>query len=227
MIQLFNALVGSQAHGLAGPDSDYDYRGVFVVPTSQLLRLGAPRYRTHWEEGEQDNTSWEIAWFLELATKCNPTILETFRSPQISVYQQSEWGPYSAWAGRVIELFPSVWNSKGVYEAFRGYGASQRNKFLDDKDGRAPKYATAYLRTLYNAVELLTTGDFHVDMTQSPVYETLRRFKRGEFEIGEVIQVCADMEKRVEAAYHANPNKQTDFDAVDTVLSDIRKGYWS
>lgn len=218
MKQLFSALVGSRAHGLANEDSDYDYRGVFMVPTSQLLTLNAPKQRTHWEHGTEDDVSWEVGWFLGLATKCNPTILETFRSPQIN----QEDGR----AILILSLFPYVWSSRGVYDAFRGYGASQRKKFLDDKDGRAPKYATAYLRTLYNAWELLTTGTFHVDMTESSVFETLQRFRRGEFEIGEVIQICADMEKKVEAAYLANPDKQTDFDLVNQTLLNIRQGYW-
>lgn len=37
MEAILKVIVGSQAHGLATPASDFDYRGVFVVPTKEIL----------------------------------------------------------------------------------------------------------------------------------------------------------------------------------------------
>lgn len=37
---ILKVLVGSHAHGLAGPDSDRDFRSIFVMPTVELFRLG-------------------------------------------------------------------------------------------------------------------------------------------------------------------------------------------
>jgi len=37
---ILKVLVGSRAHGLANKDSDYDYRAVYVLPTSKILSLG-------------------------------------------------------------------------------------------------------------------------------------------------------------------------------------------
>jgi Predicted nucleotidyltransferase. len=54
-----------------------------------LLTLGTPHATTTWIEGKEDNTSWEIGHFLHLATKCNPTILETFLAP---VVETTPWG---------------------------------------------------------------------------------------------------------------------------------------
>jgi hypothetical protein len=86
---ILKSLVGSQAHGLAGPNSDYDYRGVFIVPTDELLSV-MPKYdNTSWIEGKEDNTAHELRDFLQLAIHSNPSILETLVSP---VKEEDSWG---------------------------------------------------------------------------------------------------------------------------------------
>ena len=78
---ILKVLVGSRAHKLDDKDSDYDYRSVYVTPTSNILSLNAKYSKTNWIEGNIDNTSYEIGHFLHLATKCNPTIMEVFKTP--------------------------------------------------------------------------------------------------------------------------------------------------
>ena len=105
-----------------------------------------------------------------------------------------------------------MWNSTDVKNAFIGYGLNQRKKFFSNQDNRAPKYATAYLRVLYNAWELLSTGTFSVNLVDSPVYDLCKRFKAGDYEIGEVIQHCFDWETKVLLAYKQNPDKKTNME---------------
>jgi predicted nucleotidyltransferase len=221
---LLKVLTGSRAHGLADADSDYDYRGVFVVPTAALLSITQEKPRqTSWIEGEsgpegkEDATAWEVGHFLHLALQCNPTILEVFRAP---VKELTEEG------AALRALFPSVWSPKRVRDAFVGYGINQRKKFLDDKDARAAKYASAYLRTLYQASVLLETGDLPVDLTGSPVYKTLRAWRTGVFRKGEVIDACAEWTERVDAAF-ARCHHEPDPAAVDTWLLALRRRTWS
>lgn len=226
---ILKTIVGSQAHGLATPESDFDYRGVFVVPTSEILKVGVgtPK-QTAWIEGGEDDTSWEIGKFLHLATKCNPTILETFLSPiaphtgDLTVFMNQN----PIWKDRLRELFPHVWNSTGVKDAFIGYGLNQRKKFFDDKDSRAPKYAAAYLRTLYNAWELLATGSFTIRIVESEIGETVRKFKNGDYTRGEVIDATYYWETKVLEAYKANPDKKTNLEPVNEFLLDVRKSFW-
>lgn len=232
--EILKVIVGSVAHGLANENSDIDYRGVFIVPTSDLLKIGPHINQTSWIEAKVDDTSWEIGKFLFLATKCNPTILETFLSPFANEFLenfkplpvQEEVFPHLKYGPELRALFPYVWNSDGVKNAFIGYGLNQRKKFFDNQDNRAPKYATAYLRTLYNAKELLSTGTFTVNVGESEIGPLLKRFKAGEYEIGEVIQACFDMETRVLRAYKANPNKQTNMEPINEFLLKIRKEFW-
>lgn len=221
-IQILKTIVGSQAHGLASKNSDYDYRGVFVIPTSELLKLGNPIKTTSWIEGNDDDTSWEIGHFLNMATHCNPTVLETFLSPRIHPENKIQL----KYGAEMQALFPHVWNSADVKNAFIGYGLNQRKKFFDNKDQRAPKYATAYLRTLYNAWELLSTGTFNVNLTGTPVYEHCKRFKAGDYTPGEVINECFKWETEVLKAYKANPDKQTNVEPINEFLLKVRKEFW-
>lgn len=223
MIDILRVIVGSHAHGLAGPNSDWDYRGVFVVPTSEILKIGGHTDETRWIEGKEDDTSWEIGKFLFLAQKCNPTILETFLAPEVTNNDDKYYGHY---AGELRSLFPFVWNSTYVKDAFIGYGLNQRKKFFENKDKRAPKYAAAYLRVLYNAYELLSKGTFSVSLIDSPVYEQCKRFKAGIYTQGEVIDACFYWETEVLKAYKANPDKQTNMEPVNEFLLKIRKEFW-
>lgn len=234
MKEILKVLVGSQAHGLATPESDYDYRAVFVQPTSELLKLGGTVKNTNWIEGKEDNTSWELAHFLNMAVHCNPTILEVFLAPIISpeeaksgdtLQKHKEW----RWAKQLRDLFPHVWNSKGVMDAFIGYGHNQQKKFLEDKEGRAAKYAVAYLRTLMQAHQLLTTGTFLVKIvdTDSPhLVQKLKDWKAGKWQVGEVMQTCSDMRKMVEYAYANSPRKETNIEPINEFLLKVRKEYW-
>lgn len=210
--QLLTTIVGSQAHGLATAKSDYDYRGVFVVPTKNLLLeafypSNERLKHTSWIEGREDDTSWEVGKFLQMAVHCNPTVLETFLAPVApSGLDQLLYGE---WGARLRALFPYVWNATEVKDAFIGYGINQRKKFFDNKDHRAPKYATAYLRVLYNAYELLTMGTFSVNLVQSPIFKTLQAFKAGDYKPGDVINECFKWETLVLKAHKQNPDKQT------------------
>lgn len=214
--EILKVLVGSQAHGLATPSSDFDYRGVFVQPTNEILKIGGHTRTTSWIEGKDDDTSWEIAHFLFLSTKSNPTILETYLAPEIYA---DDWGY------RLRELFPKVWSSKAVRDAFIGYGLNQRKKMLEDKDNRPNKYASAYLRVLFNAYELLSTGTFTIKIADTEVGETVRRFKEGNFTKGECIDICARWQLKVEEAFNNNPEHQPDIDAINEFLLEVRKNH--
>ena len=48
MPKILKVIVGSHAHGLATSKSDFDYRGVFVVPTVDLLKIGPKTKETRW-----------------------------------------------------------------------------------------------------------------------------------------------------------------------------------
>ena len=225
---ILKVVVGSWAHGLATPESDHDYRGVFVTPTSELLKINGSSKTTHWVEGKEDDTSWELGHFLNLAVHCNPTILETFLAP----WTETGWKTCAIFndgtnvGDELRKLFPYVWNSNDVKNAFIGYGLNQRKKFLDNKDAKPNKFAAAYLRSLYNAWELLKTGTLTIRIIDTPIGETVRRFKNGNYKRGEVIDECWHWEQEVNRAFAENPDKEANLEPVNEFLLRVRKEFW-
>lgn len=228
MKQILKVLVGSRAHGLNTIDSDYDWRAVFITPTSELLRLGERPDETSFILGKEDNAAFEIGKFLLMATKCNPTILEMFKAePSHDFKDDYDEELFSKYGKELQDLFPYIWDPKLVKDAFVGYGINQRKKFLDDKDIRPAKYACAYLRTLIIAHQLLTTGDFTLKVTDTQWRQTLLKWRGGQYSRGEVIDVCTHWEKSVKSAYEENPiNKDRDLEKVNQFLLKVRKESW-
>lgn len=228
--QILKVLVGSHAHGLALPESDYDYRAVFVQPTTEILSLGSKPVSNQWIEGDVDNTAYEIGHFLFLATKSNPTILETFWAPRADTQTVNGtlWatGPHPEFGFQLRELFPDVWGSEAAWNAFKGYGYNQRKKFLDDKDKRANKYAVAWLRTLILAHELFTEGTMTLNVTDHPEFQTLWNWKYGIWKLGEVMDKTDEWIRKVDEAYAKHPKKEPNLKRVNGFLLDIRRAFW-
>ena len=209
---LLKVIVGSQAHGLAGPDSDTDYRSVYVQPTEEILSLGHKYKGSQWLEGEtEDNTAWELGHFLTLATQCNPTILEVFLSPLAETGVDTNLDAQSKLAYHfgleLRSLFPYIWSPQQAFDAFTGYGKNQQKKFLDKKDSRPHKYAVAHIRTLLNLIDLLQRGTFAVNMTNDPMFETLKRIKNKDYTVGEVVDLTEQLTLQAEIALEVAKNR--------------------
>lgn len=228
---ILKVLVGSRAHGTARPTSDYDYRGVFVTPTVEHLKIGGKVRHTAWIEGQAhtdegkagrvlDDTAWELIDFMKMATQCNPTILEVFAAP---IEKSTPEGD------ALRALFPMVWDPKKVVDAFTGYGLNQQKKMLMDKDGKWEKFACAYLRVLCQAERLLVHGVMMVDFTTHPEFQTLLCFRNGMATVGDVVNKCLTWEKRVHAAAKSTTaqRQKQDLDAVNEYLLGVRKARWS
>lgn len=218
-ITILKVLVGSRAHKLDDKDSDYDYRSVYVTPTSNILSLNAKYSKTNWIEGNVDNTSYEIGHFLHLATKCNPTIMEVFKTPIVESTKEGSG---------LRKLLPYVWNLDGVFNAWTGYGFNQRKKFLEDRDDRANKYAVAWIRTLINLVEFLITDNWTIEIGLSASYsEMLKRYKSGDYTKGEVLDEAEYLYNTAKIAYEKHTPKETDYEKVNNFLLTIRKNFWT
>ncbi len=212
---ILEVLIGSQAHGLAGPESDADYRSVFVAPTTDLFRIGFKPPRTQMHKHAGDHTGWEVGLFLQLAMDCYPLALETLVAPIVTT---------SAWGDDLRRLFPSLWCAQTAYDAFVSYAQHQRKKFLDRKDGRPAKYAAAYIRVLYNLCELLDTGTFTVRIVDTPVGTEVARLKAGIYRVGEVIDLGERWQEEA-AARLARCSHRADAAAVDEFAIRIRKAF--
>ena len=216
------ALVGSRAHGLHTAFSDWDWRGVYIAPTSRILSLGVTVKQNKWVEGEVDDTSYEIGKFLHLATKSNPSILEIMACPRYKVLS-NDYGK------QLVDLFSHMWSSKGVFDAFGGYSKNQEKKFLDDKKEhreRRWKYAVAYLRVLQLGTDLLATGNMSTRIHDQSFINTLTAIRNEEWSVGAVMDLATQMKERLSEAYTNNPDKQTNMEPINEFLLKVRRECW-
>lgn len=216
-IDILKTIVGSKAHGLAKPDSDTDYRGVHLLPTSEILSLGFNYKGSSWIEGDIDQTSYELGHFLMLALKNNPSILEVFKAPIVSGNADGE---------ALRHLFKYVYDPKQAFNAFTGYSINQRKKMLDDREHRRNKFATAYIRTLYNLNDLLETGTFSLEVTDKNKLVILKQLKYQEFHNGFVIDLADELTENAKKLLDKAENKSYNPSIVNEFLIDVRKRNW-
>ena len=247
-ILILKCLVGSRAHGLDTKDSDYDYRGVYVEPTKKILSLGYKYKGSHWLEGKEDQTTYEIGHFLHLALKCNPTILEVFMAPIVrdEEYERSyiagafgcgetntdaldilDYCKRLKFGNELRKLFTHVWNPKDAFTSFVGYGLNQRKKMLDKKDDRPRKYAVAYLRTVWNLYDLLVTGKFSLNIVDPDFKKELQEIKSGgrPLDLGYVINRAENLRAKAERVLPLCDHK-ADPEKVNEFLLKIRQVYF-
>ena len=150
-------VVGSQLHGLATPDSDTDIRTIWRDDIQRFLSFWWPSQRPSMV-GEGDEQSWELARFVGLLVKGNPTVLEVLWSDRIP--EQDSDGCWD----RLREERRSILDPEAVYTAHRGYAFGQ-HRLIDRSLGngnqrRADKAAIAAIRVAEQGRQLLSTGDF-------------------------------------------------------------------
>lgn len=219
--EVLRVLVGSQAHGLATPQSDLDYRAVHVVRTSELLKVDSSgRDKSRWSETEaEDTTSYEIGHFLSMALRSSPVALEVFRAPVIASTTTGE---------SLRQLFPHVWSAAQVHSAFLGYAENQRKKLTSPHpgfSGRRWKYGVSLVRILIQGAALIRTNELtvKVPVDWKPVLYAIRD---GEYSVGQVIDLAEQLHEDLDLAYEEFPSTHPNLQPVNDYLLQVRSHFW-
>ncbi|KOU26909.1 DNA polymerase beta superfamily protein [Streptomyces sp. WM6368] len=173
---VYRCVMGSRAFGLATEASDTDLRGVYLAPTPLFWRFEKPP--THVEGPRDEEFSWELERFCELALRANPNILECLHSPLVE-----EVTP----VGEELLALRGAFLSRRAHTSFSRYAASQHGKLLADvRVHGAPrwKHAMHLLRLLLSCRDLLRTGRLTIDA--GPHRDRLLAVRRGELTWEEV-----------------------------------------
>lgn len=198
---LTKVIVGSRLHGLNNENSDYDYRGVHIHTLKEVLSPFRTLKNTSWIEdnGNTDDTSYELRDFCKLATKGNATILEVFFSNQIV-----DTTPV---ADELRKEWRRFIDTDSFVLASRGYAHNQYNKMqLFEPDARTPKFAVAYCRVLWQCATFLESGTFHCQIDEPELRDYLLRIKNTKPEdfapeIPELTERFMGLQQRVTDAY--------------------------
>ncbi|MHC3454863.1 nucleotidyltransferase domain-containing protein [Streptomyces prasinus] len=192
---VYACVMGSRAFGLASEGSDTDRRGVFLAPTPLFWRFDKPP--AHVEGPAEEQFSWELERFCELALRANPNILECLHSPLVEHADDT---------GRELLALRGAFLSRRVHETFTGYAYGQRRKLESDvRTHGAPrwKHTMHLLRLLASARDVLRTGVLTVDVGEQR--EHLLAVKRGEVPWSEVEARMARLEWEAGEALRRTP----------------------
>jgi predicted nucleotidyltransferase len=168
-------LVGSRLHGLDTPSSDYDWRGIHLHDVREILSPFKTLKNTDWIEGDEDNTSYELADFCKMATHGNATILEVFFSDQVASSSPLADEMRANWR-KFIDTDKFVMASKG-------YAQNQLNKmYLFEDDGqngqrRTGKFVVSYMRVMWQCAEFLRTGQFKCRIEEGAMKQFMLKAK--------------------------------------------------
>ncbi|MEV0692105.1 nucleotidyltransferase domain-containing protein [Streptomyces sp. NPDC050388] len=192
---VYACVMGSRAFGLATEGSDTDRRGVFLAPTPLFWRFEKPP--THVEGPAEEQFSWELERFCELALRADPNILECLHSPLVEHADDT---------GRELLALRGAFLSRRVHETFTRYAYGQRRRLeADVRAHGAPrwKHAVHLLRLLASARDVLRTGTLTIDVGEER--ETLLAVKRGEVAWSEVRARMTRLEREAGEAARSSP----------------------
>ncbi|MFD9411934.1 DNA polymerase beta superfamily protein [Streptomyces sp. NPDC059989] len=192
---VYQCVMGSRAFGLATEASDTDRRGVYLAPTPLFWRFEKPP--THVEGPRDEEFSWELERFCELALRANPNILECLHSPLVEQVTP---------VGEELLSLRGAFLSRRAHTSFSRYAASQRGKLLADvRIHGAPrwKHAMHLLRLLLSCRDLLRTGRLTIDA--GPHRDRLLAVRRGELTWSEADTWMARLQAETDTALATTP----------------------
>lgn len=149
---LFATVSGAHLYGFPSPDSDYDLRGVHLLPARELLSLHAPR-ETVESAGivkgvEIDLVTHDAAKFFRLMLKRNGYVLEQLLSPLI-VFTNPLHEELKALAPGCITRFHAF--------HYLGFAETQWHLFAKETPPRVKPLLYVY-RVLLTGIHLMRTG---------------------------------------------------------------------
>lgn len=192
---VYACVMGSRAFGLATAGSDTDRRGVFLAPTPLFWRFDKPP--THIDGPSDEQFSWELERFCELALRANPNVLECLHSPLVEQVDDT---------GRELLALRGAFLSRLAHQSFAGYALGQRRKLdADVRQYGAPrwKHAMHLLRLLTSSRDLLRTGRLTIEVGDAR--EDLLAVRRGEVPWAEVDRRMTRLSEENEAAASTTP----------------------
>jgi len=166
---ILEAVVGSHAYGLATPESDQDFLGVYQTPTTAWLGLHQPQESivTH---SPNDKAIHELGKFVRLCLQNNPTVMELLWLDEYRV--RTEVGD------QLIAIRESFLSQKSR-KTYGGYSVSQLERLKRREDGsfssdlrkRTEKHGRHCYRLILQGGNILREGRLRVRLNDDEVQQ--------------------------------------------------------
>jgi predicted nucleotidyltransferase len=114
---IYKVLTGSRQYGTYISTSDFDYRGIFILPLNKRISLKQSLCEVG-QEKPVDIKYYEVEKFMQLAKDCNPSLIEFLFAPKDCI---------EICTPLMQKLFDNrhLFISKKAYHTFTGYSHSQ------------------------------------------------------------------------------------------------------
>jgi len=241
---IYATISGADLYGFRSADSDVDIRGCWQVSTNKLLGLGKPRetieMKTLKEDAtldeihdrdvfEADAVMHELGKELNLMIKGNCNIIEHIFADPIETSEEHK---------ELRSLTSQYWNTKGIYNSYRGMAYQNYNKFILGGKQSAKKYLYV-LRGLLAGTYALTERRIEPNLQtlnkffEEPVVDELLDLKRRGLEkdpvkhMDKYDQLCDKYFKTIDKAFMDNQDVDppADLDDASEWLRQIRIDY--
>ncbi|MDB5097895.1 MAG: hypothetical protein JWM80_2316 [Cyanobacteria bacterium RYN_339] len=216
-------LTGSHAYGLnhdgyrhpetgeAFLPSDRDTRGVFVLPTVEVLALEKPAVLV--EQRETDTTYDEVERFLTLCLKGNPERLEMLAAPKTLVTPE----------GQLLVDHQQAFLSKRLIKTYGGYAKQQLYR-IERKQERTNKPTMHLIRLMLTGIRILREG--RVDPDMSAYRDRLLAIRFGEVPLEEAFRWHHELEiEFARAAEETKLPEEPDHAAANRILLAVRRAH--
>jgi predicted nucleotidyltransferase len=219
---VLEGVTGSVAYGLDNENSDIDIKGVYQLPTAQVMSLRHNAEKTTVVNTDPDFAFYEIAKFMKLVAGGNPTVSE--------LLWLDSYTHISPVGQLLIDNRKIFLSTPAVMNAYRGYALGQAKKLsnrqaegLDGYDSalknRFAKHTRHCFRLLLQCRQLLETGELTVKVTPE---EREWLFKMGEQTPETVVDAFIAEDAKMEDIVSVLPD-EPDWEAIDALLYKIRK----
>lgn len=251
---IFKTVVGSQLYNLATPESDTDYKGLFMPSREQAFpsveqTIGISPFTPHttqeFKEGEgsgkEEGTFYSVRYFIELLfNKGNPNLVELPFCGYPHVKQENEL------ARSVLDFAAENLITRKMIKGYLGYFSSQirafetgsgrhREKRLEERhekittdmyDGK--NFSHAY-RIGVQGIDLFTHGNFNPTL-EGEQLETARTMKEEKYDILprlEAIKIIREVERKlVESCDNSPLPLVPDLEATNKFLIKVYTEYY-
>lgn len=211
---IYRCVIGSQAYGLAGEESDVDRRGIFL-----------PRADMHWslygvpeqiENNDKQEAYWELQKFLVLALKANPNVLECLYTPMVEKATP---------LAKELLAMKAIFLSRLVYQTYNGYVMSQFKKMQADLRNHGQvkwKHVMHLIRLLLAGIGVLRDGIVPVRIDKHR--DRLLAIRRGEVPWDDVENWRLALHQEFNAAFETTKlPERPDYERASAFLLSARR----
>lgn len=230
---LFMATAGSAAYGTKTPESDVDYRGVFLAEPKHLI--GLSNVESYTEEQPIDLQCFELRHYVRLCLKGSPLQLEMLFYPEDAIAESSiGWRKLlnirESFLGQHLKATLGGFAQGDIKRIAANSTAKcgAKGKLLVEKYGYNTKHASNAWRLLRMAAILFTTGQLVVRLPQAD-REEIVAIKNGKYEKDEFLKYVETEDKRVFAlAENSKLPARSNYDlAEQTVMEIYKESLWT